>query len=228
MQNFERVIVALDLPTPDEAIRTAKQISSIFSYFKIGSKLFTAGGPSLVREVLNYGRCFLDLKYHDIPSVIADAVEQAGTLGVSMLTMHASGGSEMMAESAGRVRAKNLAVRLLGVTVLTSISDLSDVGIATPVNDQVRLLASLAERSGMHGIVCAPSEISDLRATFPPPFLLVAPGIRGSGDVIGDQKRTASAEDAIRAGADYIVIGRPIIAAPDPVAAARSIREKIG
>ncbi|HEY4491762.1 MAG TPA: orotidine-5'-phosphate decarboxylase, partial [Acidobacteriota bacterium] len=158
------MIVALDLPTPEEAIATAKQLSPIISYFKIGSKLFTAGGSSLVRDVLHYGRCFLDLKYYDIPTIIADAVEQAAKLGVSLLTLHASGGSEMMSLSAGRVRSSNLAVRLLGVTVLTSLSDLSEIGIDKSVREQVRSLASLAQKSGMHGVVCSPSEITDLRA----------------------------------------------------------------
>jgi orotidine-5'-phosphate decarboxylase len=227
MSNLEKVIVALDLETPDAAIQTAEKLASVFPFFKIGSKLFTLGGPDLIRELLHFGKVFLDLKFYDIPSVIAGAVEQAARLGVSLLTLHASGGSEMMKQSAERVKLSGLQVRLLGVTVLTSFSDLSEFGIARAVPEQVRLLADLARSSGMDGIVCSPAELPEMRSRFPRPFVLVTPGIRGLQDEKGDQKRTASAPEALRAGADYLVIGRPIIAAQDPVAAANMIAEKI-
>jgi orotidine-5'-phosphate decarboxylase len=223
MNNRAKVIVALDLDFPDDAMRIARIVSPVFPFFKIGPKLFTLGGPSLVRELLSHGRMFLDLKFHDIPTVIAEAVYQAGKLGVSLITMHASGGSEMMMRCRDRVQSLPDRPALLGVTVLTSMASLSELGIDRAVPDQVKLLASLAQKSGLDGIVCSPAELPQLRPEFPRPFLMVTPGIRAVGDEMGDQKRTASAADAIRAGADYVVIGRPIIAASDPLEAAQRI-----
>jgi orotidine-5'-phosphate decarboxylase len=226
MTNRERVIVALDLERGEEAVRVAKTISPVFPFFKIGIKLFTQSGPDLVREVLRYGRVFLDLKFYDIPSVVADAVEQAARLGVTLLTLHASGGSEMMKASVQKARNNGGGIRLLGVTVLTSFSTLSEFGIGS-VQDHVRLLANLAQESGLDGIVCSPAELFELRSAFPAPFCIVTPGIRSSEDQKGDQKRTATAEAALDSGADFIVIGRPIVAAQDPVRAAETIAAAI-
>lgn len=227
MNNTSKVIVALDLETAEQAVETAKRIAPVFPFFKIGIKLFTQAGPSLVREVLRHGRVFLDLKFYDIPTVVADAVSQAAQLGVSLITLHASGGSEMMRLCAERIRSLPDRPRLLGVTVLTSFSDLSEFGVTRAVPEQAQALASLASQSGMDGIVCSPAELPLLRPQFPAPFLMVTPGIRGVEDAKGDQKRTASPQAALASGADYLVIGRPIIAAADPKAAAQRIADSL-
>ena len=223
--NESPVIVALDLETADRAVETAKKLAPVFPFFKIGIKLFTQAGPALVKEVLSHGKVFLDLKFYDIPSVVADAVAQAAGLGVSLLTIHASGGSEMMRLCAERVRGLANQPKLLGVTVLTSFKDLNEFGISRNVSDQVTSLAEMARRSGLDGIVCSPAELETLRGRFPRPFLMVTPGIRGPEDDAGDQKRTSRPAEALSAGADYLVIGRPIIAASDPLAAAKKIRD---
>jgi orotidine-5'-phosphate decarboxylase len=227
MSNRNKVIVALDLDSAEDAIVMAKKIAPVFPFFKIGIKLFTQAGPSLVKEVLRYGKVFLDLKFYDIPTIVADAVQQAEDLGVSLLTVHASGGSAMMRLSVDRIRQSENPPLLLGVTVLTSFSDLTEFGIENSVPAQVDRLAALAYSAGMDGIVCSPVELTAMRARFPAPFRLVTPGIRGAEDEKGDQKRTSSPVEALKAGADFIVIGRPIAAAPDPVIAAQRIAHSI-
>jgi orotidine-5'-phosphate decarboxylase len=223
--NNNRVIVALDLPTAEQAITAAAEIAPVFPFFKIGIRLFTQAGPALVKEIRRYGDIFLDLKFYDIPSIVAEGVAQAANLGVSLLTLHASGGSEMMRTCVEKVSGTSL--RLLGVTVLTSFDDLREFGIERPVAEQTRLLATLAHDARMQGIVCSPLELADLRSQFSKPFLIVTPGIRGAQDQKGDQKRTATPAEALAAGADYIVIGRPIIAASNPLAAAKHFAETI-
>jgi orotidine-5'-phosphate decarboxylase len=223
--NREKIIVALDLPTAEQAVKMAEKISPVFPFFKIGIRLFTQAGPDLIKQVLRSGKVFLDLKFYDIPTIVAEAAVQAAQIGVSLLTLHASGGSEMMRLAADKVSA--FPVRLLGVTVLTSFNNLEEGGISRPIGEQVRLLADLARSSGMHGIVCSPMELPDLRSHFPRAFLMVTPGIRGAADQKGDQKRTASPADALQLGADYLVIGRPIVSASDPLAAAESIAHSI-
>lgn len=225
--NRNKVIVALDLETAEEAVAIAQRIAPVFPFFKIGIKLFTQAGPSLVREVLRHGKVFLDLKFYDIPTIVADAVEQAGRLGVSIMTVHASGGSEMMRLCADRKQKLENPPLLLGVTVLTSFADLSEFGIDGSVSGHVERLAVLAHAAGMDGIVCSPVELTAMRKRFPSSFRLLTPGIRGAGDDRGDQKRTASPGEAIQAGADYLVIGRPIIAATDPLHAAKRIADTI-
>lgn len=227
MKNRDRVIVALDLPSADEAVKMAQRIAPVFPYFKIGIKLFTQAGPALVREVLKSGKVFLDLKFYDIPTVVADAVVQAAQLGVSLLTLHASGGTEMMKLCREKAAGLEQRPQLLGVTVLTSFSDLSEFGINRPVPQQVEVLAGLVRESGLDGLVCSPAELPDLRPRFPE-LLMVTPGIRGAEDEKGDQKRTAGPKAALEAGASHLVIGRPIIAAADPLAAAHRIAESIG
>ena len=227
MSNSERVIVALDLLSADEAVNMARHIAPVFPFFKIGIRLFTQAGPSLVQEILKSGKVFLDLKFYDIPSVVADAVLQAAQLGVSFLTLHASGGTEMMALCREKTAALKHRPRLLGVTVLTSFADLSEFGIQRPLSQHVDLLAGLVGKAGLDGLVCSPAELPELRPRFPE-LLMVTPGIRGPEDEKGDQKRTASPKAALEAGASYLVIGRPIIAAPDPVAEANRIAESIG
>lgn len=227
MNNSSKVIIALDLDSSDLAIVLARKIAPIFPYFKIGSKLFTQAGPQFVQEILKYGKVFLDLKFHDIPTIVSEAVLQGAHLGVSMMTLHASGGSEMMKLSRGRIKHLERRPLLLGVTVLTSTDSLQEFGIQRPVEEQVDLLAELTRNSGLDGIVCSSAELPGLREKFPRPFVMVTPGIRASQDEKGDQKRTSSAEAALQAGADYVVIGRPVIAADDPVRAAEKIAEVI-
>jgi len=227
MKAQDRIIVALDLDTPEQAIALAGSVAPVFSFFKIGMKLFTKGGPDFVRQVLQIGRVFLDLKFHDIPTIVAEAVANASQLGVSLLTVHASGGSEMLKLCMEKITWTGGSCELLAVTVLTSLDSLAEFGIDRSPSEQVKLLADLAHRSGVNGIVCSPQEVAELRTRYPSPFLLVTPGIRGASDVVGDQKRTSSAPAALQAGADYLVIGRPIIAAPDPVKAAERIAREI-
>lgn len=228
MNNRSKIIIALDLDSSDVAIALARKISPIFPFFKIGSKLFTQAGPEFVREVRRHGTVFLDLKFHDIPTIVSEAVLQAAHLGVSLLTVHASGGSEMMRLSRERIQHLERRPRILGVTVLTSTDSLQEFGIQRSTGEQVDLLAGLAAKSGLDGIVCSPAELPRLREKFPTPFLMVTPGIRADQDEKGDQKRTSSAQAALEAGADYLVIGRPVIAAPDPLKAAEKIAELIG
>jgi orotidine-5'-phosphate decarboxylase len=227
VNNRDKVIVALDTQTAVEAVTLAQKISPIFPFFKIGIKLFTQAGPELVREVLRHGKVFLDLKFYDIPTVVADAVQQAGQLGVSLLTLHASGGTEMMQLCVERKQKLENPPLLLGVTVLTSLADLTEFGFAGGISQQVDRLADLAHMGGMDGIVCSPIELTALRKRHPAPFRMVTPGIRGVEDAKGDQKRTASPAEALQAGADFLVIGRPIIAASDPESAARRIANSI-
>ena len=228
MINKERVIVALDLDHPDQAVALARSVAPIFPFFKIGMKLFTKAGPDLVREVLNHGHVFLDLKFYDIPTVVAEAVSNAAKMGVSLLTVHASGGSEMLRLCMDKLQSSGTSCRLLAVTVLTSFDSLKEFGMERPVSGQVELLAELAYTCNVHGIVSSPHELETLRQRFPSPFLIVTPGIRGADDSAGDQKRIASPAAALKAGADYLVIGRPIIAADDPVQAAQRIAKEIG
>jgi orotidine-5'-phosphate decarboxylase len=227
MNNSERIIVALDVDHGEDALRIASEIAPVFPFFKIGIRLFTQYGPEVVRQVLKHGKVFLDLKFHDLPSVVSEAVIQAGRLGVSMMTVHASGGSEMMKLSAEKLARLDKAPLLIGVTMLTSLSSLDEFGMDFSIADQVERLARLAQRAGLNGIVCSPKELGSLRAQFPRPFLMVTPGIRSQDDEVGDQRRTASARAALQAGADYLVIGRPIIVAPNPVAAAEKIAQSL-
>ena len=228
MKNSDRVIVALDLDDPESAVELARSVAPIFPFFKIGMKLFTKAGPDFVREILDHGHVFLDLKFYDIPTVVAEAVSNAAKMGVSLLTVHASGGSEMLRLCMDKLQSSGTSCRLLAVTVLTSFDSLSELGIERPVSLQVELLAKLAHSCNVHGIVSSPQELETLRQRYPSPFLLVTPGIRGAADSAGDQKRIASPEAALKAGADYLVIGRPIIAAEDPVQAAERIAKEIG
>lgn len=227
MNNRSRVIVALDLETPEAAIAMARNIAPIFPFFKIGIKLFTQSGPELVKQILPFGEVFLDLKFYDIPSIVGAAVFQAAKLGVSLLTVHVSGGMEMMRACFENARRAANPPRLLGVTVLTSFRDLREFGISRSSAEQVRILGDLAFSAGLDGIVCSPAEVDDLRPRFPGPFLLVTPGIRGLKDDQTDQKRTSTAEEALKAGADFLVIGRPITSAKDPKAAAEELAASI-
>lgn len=230
---MEQLLVALDVDTADDARRLADRLRGAVGGFKIGSRLFTAHGPGFVRELVERGdRVFLDLKFHDIPNTVAGAVAAATRLGVWMVNVHAGGGLEMM--RAARQAADEEAARVssappmvIAVTVLTSFSQdgLAATGVGSPIPDQVRRLALLAQTAGLDGVVASPQEIGLIREACDPRFAIVTPGIRGAGDAKGDQNRTASAEGALAAGATYIVVGRPIIAAADPRAAAEKMAE---
>jgi orotidine-5'-phosphate decarboxylase len=226
----ERVLVALDVPSAVEATRLADRLRGAVGGFKIGSQLFTAAGPDLVRTLVDRGdRVFLDLKFHDIPNTVAGAVSAAVELGVWMVNVHAAGGAAMLA--AARLAANRRAGPapiLIAVTVLTSLDakTLASTGVQDSPLDQVLRLARLAQTAGLDGVVASPLETAAIRAACGPEFVIVTPGIR-SGAAEDDQRRTMPAADAIRAGSSYLVIGRPITAASDPRAAAARMAEEL-
>ncbi len=232
MSAKEKIIVALDVPSADAAVRVAQKLRGHVGLFKVGKEVFTAEGPAVARRLIAEGiKVFLDLKFHDIPNTVRAAAHQAGLLGVSLITIHASGGSKMIAAAAEGVRlaAKETGVaqpaKVLAITALTSLSaeDLAEIGFAGSPEEVVVRLARLAKASGADGVVASPREIAVIRAACGPNFLIVTPGIRPAAGSTDDQARTATPESAIRAGADYLVIGRPITGAADPVAAADAI-----
>ena len=219
------IIVALDVAQVDQALRLVELLKGLVGAFKIGSELFTLGGPEEVRRIRATGASvFLDLKFHDIPNTVAKAVASANLLDVQMLTVHTSGGRKMLEAAEQAAQVKQPAPLVLGVTVLTSFdsNELAEVGVEANVGRQVERLATLAVSAKLRGLVCSPLEVADLRAILPSDVQLVTPGIRTgpSGD---DQKRTLSAKEAIAAGASWLVIGRPIYAAADPRKAAQEI-----
>ena len=223
----ENIIVALDVPTKKEALELVEKLDGQISFFKIGLQLYTAEGPEIVRAVSSTGsKVFLDLKLHDIPNSVARAVESVSRLGAQMLTVHLSGGSEMV-RAATTARANNML--LLGVTVLTSSTEetLREIGIASGVADQVLRLAKLGVDAGIDGVVASPHEIKPLRREFGDKIKIVVPGIRPSWSEPGDQRRTMTPCEALEAGADYLVIGRPIIADAKPREATERILEDI-
>jgi orotidine-5'-phosphate decarboxylase len=227
----DRLIVALDVSSATQARQIVQSIGESASTYKIGKQLLTVEGPQIVRDLVSSGRkVFLDLKFHDIPNTVAAAVRQAAELRVSMLTVHASGGSKMLkaaAEAAAQSSAKPM---VLAVTVLTSLSDndLVELGHAGPVVAQVLRLGSLARAAGCGGLVASALEARELRRQLGEDFAIVTPGVRPAGSATGDQARVVTPADAIAAGATYLVVGRPILNAPDPSSAAESIVEEIG
>jgi len=219
-----RICAALDVPDPAAAGRLAAKLAGHVGLFKVGLELFVGHGPAAVEELQKHGLpIFLDLKLHDIPQTVESAARAAAALGVDYLTVHASGGAEMI--RAAR-RALPRSTKLLGVTALTSLApeDLDAVGLP---RDAVPRLAKLAIASGADGVVCSPQEVADLRVALGPGPLLVVPGIRPSGSAAGDQRRTGTPAEAVRAGASILVIGRPLRDAPDPAAAADAISREI-
>ena len=232
----DKLIVALDVDNAQRARELLSILRDQIEMFKIGSQLFTIAGPDIVREVVKSGaRVFLDLKFHDIPNTVAAAGVAATQLGVSIFNVHAAGGREMMrrtADAVSQVAAREGIPRpsVIAVTILTSVDEtvLSDIGMRSTCEDQVRTLAQLAEGSGMDGVVASPREVSLIRASVKKtPFLVVTPGVRPAGAVPNDQKRVSTPAEAIKMGADYLVIGRPITAATDPASAARQIAQEM-
>jgi orotidine-5'-phosphate decarboxylase len=231
---MDQFVVALDVDTVAEARALANTLRGAVGGFKIGSRLFTSEGPSFVEELAGHGdRVFLDLKFHDIPTTVAGAVAAATRLGVWMLNVHAAGGAAMM--RAARAAAHDEATRrsqplplVIAVTMLTSLDDqaLAEIGMHDAMATQVGRLAALAESAGLDGVVASPHEIDIIRRRVGRNFAIVTPGIRGAADWKGDQSRTMSAGEALSAGASYVVIGRPIISAPDPRAAAERLAEE--
>ncbi len=234
MQN--PIIVALDVASADKALTLAREVAPFVGAFKVGKELFVSAGPEFVRQLRATGASvFLDLKFHDIPNTVAKAVAAATRLDVQMLTIHTSGGSEMMraAEKAAQDTARELgrpAPLVLGVTVLTSMDSaaLGELGGETDVAAQVERLARLAAASGLRGLVCSPLELVALRKFLPPAMQLVTPGIRTGAEKADDQKRTLSPREAMAAGASWLVIGRPIYAATKPAEAAAAILGSLG
>ena len=223
----DKLIIALDVDTPAKALDLVKQLHSVAGMFKIGSTLFTSAGPQIVRDIIALdSKIFLDLKFHDIPHQVAGAARAAAELGVSLFTIHASGGSEMMRRAVDAVKESGTGAKILAITVLTSIDAtiLSQIGVTSSPGESVQRLVRLAEDSGVDGVVASPQEIQTIRGVISnPEFLVVTPGIRPSTNEPEDQKRVATPAAAIAAGANYLVVGRPITAAADPLAAAHQI-----
>lgn len=224
------LIVALDHESGADALRLVDRLGDLVTFYKVGSPLFTREGPGFVRALKERGlSVFLDLKFHDIPNTVAHAVGSAADLGVDLVTLHTTGGASMMRAAAAA--AGNNGPRLVGVTVLTSFG--ADDILTTwgkevrSIREEVTRLADLAHQSGLHGVVASALEADVIRRHHGPDFVIVTPGIRPPGAAAGDQVRVATPGDAARAGADYIVVGRPIIAAADPVAVAREVVEDL-
>jgi orotidine-5'-phosphate decarboxylase len=225
-----RLIVALDVADRQTALAATGRLSGHVGYFKLGLEIFVREGPRLVEEIRDQGeRVFLDLKLHDIPNTVAGAVRSACRLGVQMLTLHASGGGEMLAAAREAAEAFPSPPLLLAVTALTSLSPeaVRALGISEGISPWVQRLALLADRSGIPGLVCSALELPLIRSRFAGRMKLVVPGIRPSGSAAQDQARTADPGTAIRAGADFLVVGRPVLSAPDPAAAADGITKEI-
>jgi orotidine-5'-phosphate decarboxylase len=233
----DKLIVALDVEDGARALHLARELREVAGGFKVGSRLFTLEGPDLVRRLVDAGaRVFLDLKFHDIPNTVAQAMDAAVRTGAWMINVHAAGGAPMMqaalraaVDTAGQTsRATPL---VIGVTVLTSMDEptLRDTGIERPLITQVIALARLAQAAGLHGVVASPRETAEIRSACGEAFVIVTPGIRGAaaGSERNDQSRTMGPAEAIRAGASYIVVGRPIIGADDPKRAAEQIVEEM-
>jgi orotidine-5'-phosphate decarboxylase len=221
------LILALDVPTREAAAPVLRQLRGELRWVKIGLQLFTAYGPDFVRDVAGLGfNVFLDLKLHDIPNTVAKAVESLAPLPIRMLTLHTAGGGDMLRAARAAQQQHNPGLLLLGVTVLTSMDDagLNEIGVSATAPDQVARLGRLAAASGLRGLVCSPQEVALLRRTLPADLQLVTPGIRPAGGAgADDQKRVMTPAEAARSGSTYIVVGRPILQAADPAAAARAI-----
>jgi orotidine-5'-phosphate decarboxylase len=236
-RGHDRLLVALDVSSGERALSLAATLRDVVGGFKVGSRLFTLEGPTLVRRLVDGGaKVFLDLKFHDIPNTVAQAVEAAARTGAWMINVHASGGSPMMRAAAQAAASAAAGTgrpspHVIAVTVLTSMDDetLRESGVSRPLDEHVLALAGMAQAAGMHGVVASPRETKAIRAQCGNGFLIVAPGIRGAaaGTEKDDQARTMGPAEAVRAGASYIVVGRPIIAAASPREAAEAIAREL-
>ena len=225
-----RIIISLDFPDAGQALALVRRLKPAHCRLKVGKELFTRGGPELVRQLVADGfAVFLDLKFHDIPATVAGACKAAADLGVWMVNVHIAGGERMLRAAREAMAGCARPPLLIGVTVLTSLDDteLRRVGVDRPAADQVLCLARLAAACQLDGVVCSAQEASALRKEHGADFLLVTPGIRPMGSAVDDQQRITTPEAAIRAGSDYLVIGRPITRAPDPVRELAEINEEI-
>lgn len=223
----DRLIVALDFPTQAKALALVSTLGDSISRYKIGLQLYTAAGPAVVQAVAATGaKIFLDLKLHDIPNTVAKAVAAANDLGVEMLTVHLAGGSAMLKAA---VEAKAPQLSMIGVTVLTSATQetLDETGISAPLRDQAVRIAQLGQQSGINRFVTSPREVGLLRERLGADVILLTPGVRPGWAAADDQKRFTTPREAVQSGADYLVIGRPITAAPDPRAAVDRILEEL-
>ncbi|MBO7742015.1 MAG: orotidine-5'-phosphate decarboxylase [Victivallales bacterium] len=219
-----KLIVALDFPELEPALALVDRLGDTVEWYKVGKQLFTHYGPMVLKELKNRGKqVFLDMKYYDIPNTVAGAIRSAAAIGADIINVHASGGPAMLAAAAAA--AKETGKTVIAVTVLTSMDQeqLNAIGLEVTPAQQVSRLARLTEESGLAGVVCSPLEIELIRAERSGDFITVVPGIRPAGAAVGDQKRIMTPALAAKAGASYIVVGRPIIAAEDPVAAAKSV-----
>jgi orotidine-5'-phosphate decarboxylase len=226
----QRLIVALDVPSAAAAIDLVNELEPSCHWFKVGLELFVAAGPAVLEPLVERGHSiFLDLKFHDIPNTVAGAVRSAAGLGVRMINVHASGGPAMLAAAKTALEGVPDPPQLLAVTVLTSMdqAQVNAAGVDRTPGEQVELLARMCLEAGIRGFVCSPQEVARLRAITGPEGVLVIPGIRPAGGDIGDQRRIATPAEALRQGASYLVVGRPITQAADPQAAAERILEEM-
>jgi orotidine-5'-phosphate decarboxylase len=224
-----RLIVALDYPAAAPALELVDRLDSLCHWYKVGLELYIAEGNGLVRQLVERGHSvFLDLKLHDIPNTVAGAVRSAVMAGAQMLTVHAAGGPAMLEAAAEAAASRPTPPKLLAVTVLTSMDQeqLSAIGIAAPPAEQVQRLAAMAASSGINGLVASPHEVAELRRRFPAATLVI-PGIRPAGAATADQKRVATPTAALTGGASFLVVGRPITQATDPIAAAEAIVQEM-
>jgi orotidine-5'-phosphate decarboxylase len=230
MRPEDRLIVALDVSSAREAQKIVHTLGSAVSVYKVGNQLFTAEGPGVVKQLVQSGKkVFLDLKFHDIPNTVAGGVRSSAAMGVSMLTVHAAGGSAMLRAAMEAARQASKPPIVLAVTVLTSLSDadLQETGVAGSTRDHALVLATLAQNCGCNGVVASPHEARIIRQDLGAGFVIVTPGIRPAGSAKGDQSRVNTPAEAIAAGADYVVVGRPITAAADSRRAAEAIVAEI-
>lgn len=225
-----RIIVALDYPDSHQAMALVEQLEPALCRLKVGKEMFTRLGPGFIEQLSGRGfEIFLDLKFHDIPNTVAAACDAAADLGVWMMNLHASGGRRMMEAARERLEQRAERPLLVAVTILTSLTaaDIAEVGYQGEPADNVMRLAKLASQAGMDGVVCSPREAADLRASIGQDFLLVTPGVRPKDAAADDQRRVMTPEDALKAGASYLVIGRPITGASEPLEALRHISREI-
>ena len=229
-QARQKLIVALDVPSAQAALELVDRLEGTCRWFKVGLELFVAAGPAVLEPLVARGHSiFLDLKFHDIPNTVAGAVRSAAKLGARLLTVHSLGGPAMLAAARAALEGVTDPPELLAVTMLTSMdaAQVSAVGLAKPPADEVELLTRMGLQAGMRGFVCSPEEVGKLRALTGPAGILVIPGIRPAGAETGDQKRVATPADALRNGASYLVVGRPITQAANPAAAAEAILKEM-